>query len=385
MDLILIGGGTLLFLLFIISHFFSRLHLPTLLSYILLGLILSRFIGESETDVIHDIAQIGIVLLFFLLGLKFSLNHLMNISRRIWKVGILDIIFNFGISFGIAYFMGFGLIEALIIGGVCYATSSSITIKALEETDREHTPEAEFKLALLIFEDIAAPVMVSVLTALTVQGQVQLDSILIILIKAILMTVVSILVARYFFSRLEVFIKRYLETDYMPLLIMSIVFLVSGIAVVLDLSKLLGAFLAGVMLSETLTGKELEEKISPLKNILLPFFFFWFGTSISFEAGLILPFTLFVLVLWSIVSKFFIGLAGGRMYGLSRKGSLRAGLSLTQRGEFSVIIASLAEPAVLTFSGVYIIITALIGLLFMFRAPGLSEKIHKFVNNRKLI
>ncbi|WP_240193664.1 cation:proton antiporter [Desulfobulbus alkaliphilus] len=165
-------GGAMLFMFFLVSFIFQRLKLPSLLAYIFLGIAFAGLLTGSELDIIDQISRIGIVLLFFLLGLHFPLNRLINISRRVWKVGVMDIGFNFGGSFLIAYLFGFDLMAALVIGGVAYATSSSITVKMLEDTGRLKTPEGEFKLALLIFEDLAAPVMVSFLVGLSTHGAI---------------------------------------------------------------------------------------------------------------------------------------------------------------------------------------------------------------------
>ncbi|WP_208595926.1 cation:proton antiporter [Desulfonatronovibrio hydrogenovorans] len=192
-------GGAMLLLFFFASYIFQRLKLPSLLAYIFLGVVLAGLLSDSELNIVDQISRVGIILLFFLLGLHFPLARLINISRRIWKVGVMDIGLNFGGSFVIAWLFGFDLLAALIIGGVAYATSSSITVKMLEDTGRMKSPEGEFKLALLIFEDLAAPVMVSFLVGLSTHGVISAGAIGIIFIKVVLVTVFSILIAYHGF------------------------------------------------------------------------------------------------------------------------------------------------------------------------------------------
>ena len=144
----------------------------------------------------------------------------------------------------------------------------------------------------------------------------------------------------------------------------------------------MGIFLAGVILAETCTSNELDHFISPLKNATLPFFFFWFGTSISLDTGIIAPGILILLVLWGLAAKVLVGFFGGRWYGLTWKGSLRVALSLGQRGEFSVVIAAIADPFLRVFSGIYIIITALLGVLLFYEAPYYAES--AYVSLKKL-
>ena len=382
MELLLIYGGLILFLLFSVGYIFNKINMPGLLGHIFLGLFLSMVTTEDYISIIDLVAQVGIVLLFFLIGLKFSLYHLTNILRKIWQAGILDLFLCFGISFLLAFSFGVDFVGALILGGVAYSTSSSITLKMIDETGRSRQPEAEFKLALLLFEDISAPFIISVLTALSVHGEVTTYTVFLVLFKTFIMTGVAIIIAHYGFSRLELFVKRYLESDFLPLLVIAVAFITAGIAVNLGLSKLLGAFLAGVMLSETSGGKEFREMIFPLKNILVPFFSLWYGISISIEPGLHYPILLAVLILWSFISKIIVGWYGGRIFGLTKKGSARSGFSLLQRGEFSIIAASLLDPNFIAFSGLYIILTIILGVLSFFKAPALGEKLLTLIDSK---
>ncbi len=368
-------GGIALLSFFLVSYLFQRLKLPSLLAYVFLGLALSGLLTAPDLRIIDEIARLGILLLFFLLGLHFPLARLVNISRRVWSVGFMDIGLNFGVTFALAYLLGFDLLAALIIGGVAYATSSSITVKMLEDSKRLKSPEGEFKLALLVFEDLAAPVMVSFLAGLILLGAVTAEAILIIFLKVVLLTVVSILLALYGFRKLDLFAGRYMSRDFMPLFAMAVGLIFAGIAEAMDLSKLLGAFLAGVMLSETGTSREFSRIIMPVKDLTLPFFFFWFGTTITLGTGIISLPALGILLIWALAGKLIVGFWGGRMYGLSFKGSIRTAFSLLQRGEFSVVIAAMAEPVLRAFLGIYIVVTAIAGVYLFRWAPGIADRL----------
>ncbi len=380
---VFIVAGLMLLLFFALGYVFQRLRIPSLLAYVFLGLAMAGLLIGPEQDVVHHISRIGIVLLFFLLGLHFPLNRLVSISRRVWRVGVMDIVLNFGVSSVLAVLFGFELLPALIIGGVAYASSSSITVKMLEETGRTATPEGEFKLALLIFEDIAAPVMVSILVGLSLEGNVTAGALGSVAARVLLLTALSLVIAYYGFRRLSTFIRRYMARDFMPALVVAVAFLAAGVAEYLGLSKLLGAFLAGVMLSETGAARELGGMLTHVKDLALPFFFFEFGTSISFGAGIISPALLGTLIFWALVAKLVVGFWGGRIYGLSFEGSLRAGFSLFQRGEFSVVIAAIGDAALRVFCGFYIIVTALIGVLFFRKAPAISDAITRWKGRRQ--
>ncbi len=376
-------GGIILMAFFLVGHISQRLRVPSLLMYTVLGVALAWMVTETAQTALDQVADLGIVLLFFLLGLQFPLNRLVSISRKIWTVGFLDIALSFGVTALLAYLFGFELLPALIVGGVAYASSSSITVRMLEETGRTGTPEGEFKLALLIFEDIAAPVMVSVLLGLSLEGTVTLAALGSLFAKVVLMTGLTLLIALFGFRRLELFVKRYASRDFMPLLTAAIAFIWAGFAVYLGLSKLLGAFLAGVMLAETGASRDLGRTMVHLKELTLPFFFFTFGSSLTFGATILAPVLLILLILWGVIAKVIVGLWGGRSYGLSFEGALRAAFSLVQRGEFSVVIAAMAETALRVFSGIYILVTATLGVVLFRNAPRIADAISRVLARRR--
>ena len=131
--------------------------------------------------------------------------------------------------------------------------------------------------------------------------------------------------------------------------------------------------MAGVMLSETGRSSEIEHLLLPVRDLTLPFFFFWFGTTIHLGEGISFIGMMIALVLLAIVGKIMTGYIGSRWFGLSPKVSVRAGLSMVHRGEFSAIIASLAPPSLRVWSGVYILVTAFIGVYLFGRAPDIAN------------
>jgi len=367
----LLLAGLILCTFFIVSFTSQKLRLPSVLIYIVLGAFTALFLAKSET--VHIVGEIGIVLLFFILGLEFPLSRMVEISKKIWPAGLLDVLLNLGVAMGIVLLFGMDPMSALVIGSVAYATSSSISAKMLEEQKRLANPETEFILALLIFEDLVAPILVSFIAGARSGEEMSIGFVVILLFKIIVLMLGAILLGLYGFKRLSAFIGRHIQRDFMPLLATGIALAYAGIAISLGLSEILGAFLAGVMLSETGKSSEVEHLILPIRDITLPFFFFWFGTTISFGEGVLYIPMMIVLVLWAIVGKILTGFIGGRLFGLSKKISFRAGFSFVHRGEFSAIIASLAVPQLRIFSGIYIVVTAFIGVFLFQKAPNAAN------------
>jgi CPA2 family monovalent cation:H+ antiporter-2 len=175
------------------------------------------------------------------------------------------------------------------------------------------------------------------------------------------------------FSRLGGFVDRYISHDIFILLVVGIALAYGGLALMLNLSEVLGAFLAGIILAEVRRTENMEHAILPIRDLFLPLFFFYFGTTITFGGGVPMVPLLIILLAWSIAGKIITGYFGARLYGLSKKVSLRAGLSFTQRGEFSVIIAAMASDTIRVLSGVYILSSAMIGILLFELAPKITN------------
>lgn len=371
---VMLSIGLFLVALFVIGYIGLKYKIPQVIFYILFGIILSTFLTDSS--LLHLVGEIGIVLLFFMLGMEFPIKQLMKVAKKVTPAGLLDVLLNLGVTTLICYVMGLSFLLSFIIGGVVYATSSSITAKLLESSKRMANPESEFILGVLIFEDLVAPIMVAILVGVTAGLDLTAGSFGLLIGKVLLITFGAIIFGQFIFSKLGPFFDRYFNEDIFISLIIGIALAYGGFALYLGLSEVLGAFLAGIMIAEVRRAEQLEHLIVPVRDLTLPLFFVYFGTTISFGEGIPNVGLLIILIFWSIIAKIIVGVYGGKMYGLSKRVALRAGVSLTQRGEFSIIIASLAPLAYRAFSSVFILVSAVVGIgLFQF-APKIVKKIY---------
>ncbi|MDQ0339258.1 CPA2 family monovalent cation:H+ antiporter-2 [Caldalkalibacillus uzonensis] len=371
---VLLGAGLILLLLFLAGYIGLKIRIPGVVVFILVGVVLGGILSDHK--LLHIAGEVGIILLFFLLGLEFPIKRLADIAKRVLPAGMLDVVLSLGVTMGIAYLFGLDWVTAFMIGGVVYATSSSITVKLLESSKRMANPESEFMLAVLIFEDIVAPIVVTLLVALTAgNGLTGLDFIW-ILIKVILLMAGAIVLGRLLFAKLGPFFERYVNQDLFILFLVGIALSYGGLALYMELSEVLGAFLAGIMLAEARRTEVLEPLILPVRDLFLPLFFVYFGTTIALGEKIPYLGLLLILLAWSIIAKILVCVIGGRWYGLSKKVALRAGFSFTQRGEFSVIIASLASGPFVLFSGLFILFSALIGIVLFQFAPKITRYVY---------
>ncbi|REI01688.1 cation:proton antiporter [Staphylococcus felis] len=372
---ILLISGLLLLLLFVGGYIANHFNVPDVIIFLLIGITLGLFI--HGTPLIEFAAEVGIVLMFFMLGMEFPIRQLKTMAIRIYKPGLLDLGLSFFVTVGLLLLMHQPLPTALLLGGIVYATSSSITVKLLEKNKRMTTKDSNFLLGLLIFEDIVSPILVAIIASMYLSNAISIGNLSIVLLKIIALLIGAILLGHFVFKRLNQFIEKYISEDFFILFIVSIGLSYAGLALYLGLSEVFGAFLAGIMLAETQKPSALQQTVRNLRDLLMPVFFINFGMTIQLTNGIPMWETLCVLIVWSIFAKLIVGYVGGKQYGLRPQPAIRAGFSFTQRGEFSIIIAAFASTQIKTFSGIFILISAIIGVALFQYAPQIAKKLTK--------
>ncbi|MFH0717451.1 cation:proton antiporter [Staphylococcus delphini] len=368
-------SGLLISLLFISAYLANRIKAPDIIIFLLIGIGLAFFVSHSE--ILEFAAEVGIVLMFFMLGMEFPVNQLKKLALNIYKAGLLDLFLSFGVTVALLLVMKQPIEIALLLGGVVYATSSSITVKLLEKNNRMTTKDSNFILGLLVFEDIVSPLLVTIIASLFMSQALTATGLSLVLVKIIVLLAGAILIGQFIFRKLGTFVDKYVNEDFFILFMVGISLTYAGIAIQLDLSEVFGAFLAGIMLAEIRKTAMLQQTVRNLRDLLMPIFFINFGLSIELTAGISMVNVLIVLVVWSVLSKLIVGYVGGKQFGLNNVPALRAGLSFTQRGEFSMIIAAFASTQVKTLSGIFILISAIIGVTLFQFAPKIAKRVFK--------
>ncbi len=368
--------GLITLALFLGGYIGRLLRFPAIVFYIIIGIIAGQ-IGHFE-KAFHIFSEIGIVLLFFYLGLEFNFERAVNTAKKIWHIGLLDFFFNFVLIFFVFLLLGFDIFTSLLAGGVAYASSSAITTKIIVDNHRQVFPETEIILGLMVFEDIIAPVILALLSAVHQSGSINPTTVGIIFIKIIVVFLAIFLFANFIKNWLAKFIDDILKEDIFILFALGFVVLFAGITQSIGLSEALGAFLLGVIIAESGKEEEMEKALYSIRDWAVAMFFFIFGTSINFSAisfdkKLIL--SLIIIVVLSIIGKFLTGYIGGRLAGLPKRASLITGFTIINRGEFSVVMGKFAKPEYIPFIGIYILIMSFIGIILAQYAPDIAKKI----------
>ena len=283
-------------------------------------------------------AEIGVVLLLFTLGLEYTAGELVTNLRGSAKAGLLDLVINAAPGVAIAFIMGWGPVEALVLGGVTYISSSGVIAKVLADLSWLGNRETPVVLSLLVFEDLAMAVYLPVLT--TVLAGVGLATGSITLAIAVAAVVLVLYIALRHGRVVESFVHSP-NQEVLLLKVFGLVLLVAGIAQALQVSAAVGAFLVGIALSGPL-AEEARELLTPLRDLFAAVFFVFFGLQVDPTSlgPVLVPAAL--LAVAGILTKMVTGYVAAGWAKVSRLGRFRAAATLVARGEFNIVIAVLA-------------------------------------------
>jgi monovalent cation:H+ antiporter-2, CPA2 family len=315
---------------------------------------------EVSAGFIHIGAQIGVVLLLFMLGLEYSAEELKQNLRSGRAAGVVDLALNFPPGFIVALMLGWKPLAALLLGGVTYISSSAVIAKLLAELRRLQNPETPAIISVLVVEDLAMAVYLPLVAVLLAGGS--LTKLAFSEGMAVAIVVLVLLIAVRFGQSLSRFIAH--ESDEIILLTtFGVVLLVSALAERAQVSAAVGAFLVGIAVSGPVAERS-RRLIAPLRDLFAAMFFFFFGLQVD-PASLppALP-TAVGLGIVSAATKVITGSFAARRTGVDGRGRLRAGMALVARGEFSIVIAGLGtslEPQIGPISTAYVLFLALLG------------------------
>ncbi|MCX6625053.1 MAG: cation:proton antiporter [Acidobacteria bacterium] len=315
---------------------------------------------EFSRDFVHSGAEIGVLLLLFMLGLEYTGEELKQNLGAGLTAGLADFALNFPPGLIAGLLLGWTPLASVLLGGVTYISSSGIIARVVAELGRLTNPETPTVLSVLVLEDLAMAVylpLVGVLLAGGGPGTVALSVAI-----AVVMVLVVLLIAVRYGQKLSRFAAH--QSDEIILLtILGTILLVAGIAQHFHVSAAIGAFLVGIAVSGPI-AEQSQRLFAPLRDLFAATFFFFFGLQID-PAKLpgVIPLAV-ALGLTTALTKVLTGYWAARRAGVERRGCLRAGTALIARGEFSIVIAGLGagvEPQLGPVSTAYVLFLAILG------------------------
>ncbi|MFC7135900.1 cation:proton antiporter [Halobaculum litoreum] len=324
-----------------------RVGIPTVPLYVLGGVVAGPSVAGAiglptvEPAELTTLAEVGVVLLLFFLGLEFSIDRLIAARRRLSGAAAVDLLVNFPVGVALGFLFGLGPLGAFLVGGIVYISSSAVITKSLVDLGWIADPEAEPVLGVLVAEDLVVAVYLALAGALVAGGS-PVDALPRIAVALGFLGAVA-LAAQLLAPRLT----PYLGTSDEDLVVrtLAVALVVAGLALSVGASEAVAGFFVGVGVGATPLHDRVADRIAPLRDAFAVVFFAWVGLNTDVVAVAAVAVPVLVAALVSGPTKVFSGAVGGRLYGLSPRRSLRTGLALVPRGEFSLIIAALATSS----------------------------------------
>ncbi|MCO5234429.1 MAG: cation:proton antiporter [Chitinophagales bacterium] len=365
---------------------FKKLKQPVVLGYILAGLLVKPIIfflpSIKDSSSISIWAEIGIVILLFNLGLEFSVKKMAKIGAVAAPTGVFESMMMLATGYIVGGFLGWSQMDRLFLGGMIAVSSTTIIIRAFEELNLKTQKFTQLVFGVLIVEDIIAVLLLVLLSTISVSQNFEGMDLVFVIIRLGFFLILWFVAGILFIPSLIKYIRPYLDSETILVVALGLCLGMVVMATQVGFSSALGAFLMGSILSETNIVKDIEHQLKSLKNLFGAVFFVSVGMMIDpillwNNIGIVLILTLTVLAGKSI----FVAI-GMLMAGQPLKAAVRSGMSMSQIGEFSFIIATLGM-SLGVISGFLYPIAVGVSVITTFISPyfiRLSEPTYEFLN-----
>jgi CPA2 family monovalent cation:H+ antiporter-2 len=305
-------------------------------------------------------AELGVLLLLFMLGLEYSGENLTTGLRKGASGAAIDLLLNFPPGLIAGLLLGWSPLASVLLGGITLVTSSGIVARVRTELKRMDAPETPTVLSILVLEDLMMAVYLP-LVAVLLAGGGPLKILISVGIACATVLIVLFIATRYGHS-FSSFVAH--QSDEVVLLsIFGTVLLVAGVAQHLRVSAAIGAFLVGIAVSGPIT-EQTHRLLTPLRDLFAATFFFFFGLEVDPRTLPPVILAALALAVVTTASKVLTGYWATRTLPTDRRSRFRAGLILVPRGEFSIVIAGLGaaiEPRIGSLSAAYVLLMAVAG------------------------
>jgi len=322
--------------------------MSSIVGYLVAGVLIGPhalgLIQESETT--HLLAELGVVFLLFDIGLHFTLSSIWEARRDIFGLGPLQIVLC-GLAFGgIAIAFGHAPDYALILGGALALSSTAVVVHTLAERVQQNCPVGLTGTAILIFQDICAIFLLILAASLENRGASATGPDLAIAVslavmKAAVAFITAVLIGRYAIKPLFRFFSRMRNEEVFTAMALLVVLATAAATGRSGLSLTLGAFLGGMIISESPYRHLIQTEAKPFRNLLLGFFFITVGMSLDWRILLTDWVEILIFLVALVTIKAVLVAAAARVFGWSTPGSVQLGFLLAQGSEFAFVIIAM--------------------------------------------
>jgi len=359
---------------------FRQLSMPAILGYLIVGALIGpHALGfVPATDAQRYLAEFGVVFLMFSVGLEFSLPQLTAMRRIVFGFGGAQVAVILALGAGAAMAAGTDWRAGIVVGGVAAMSSTAIVSRTLAERAQLHSEFGRQVMGVLLFQDLAVIPLLVLIPALTLSSGAIATAIGVALAKAAIVLAIVLYVGQRLMRALFDLVARQKSSELFVLFVLLVTLGLAWLTQQAGLSLALGAFLGGMLISETEYRYQVEDYIKPFRDVLLGLFFVTIGMLLDPRAllehfvAIVVVFTLVLVVKFGVV----FGLA--RAFGNAKPTALRVALALAPAGEFGFVLLALAlRESALGSAALQVMLAA--ALLTMLAAPIILARTERIV------
>jgi len=326
---------------------FRSLHLPPMLGYLAVGVLIGphALALAEDSPTTHALGEFGVVFLMFSIGLEFSLNQLRSMRRIVFGLGLAQVTATLIVTMGLALLAGFllpqlnlGWQAAFALGGALAMSSTAIVVKLLTERLELESEHGRRIIGILLFQDLAVVPLLILIPALARDPEDLAVTLGYAALKAALVLALLLFFGQKLMGRWFTVVAKRRSQELFMLNLLLVTLGAAWITEQAGLSLALGAFVAGMLISETPYKHQVEEDIKPFRDVLLGLFFITIGMLLDLALVLEHWWAVLLLLLLAIGLKFGLIALLARALGAAPGTAMRTGLALAQAGEFSFVL-----------------------------------------------
>jgi len=345
----------------IVTLILRKLRQPPVLGYLLAGLLLSPyfvpFYTVSDIDTIGLLADIGLVLLLFGVGLEFGWSKIRQIGITALIIAGVEIATMISLGYGLGRLLGWSKTDALFLGAALHTSSSAIIVKVLKDLGKLNLVSSRLIVGILVVEDFAAVIIIALLSGISSPGIASFGNIPSLILKLVIFVAVSLTLGAIIVPRIIAFTHRFNSRETLLIVCLGLCFAMALISKELGLSVATGAFLMGALVGDTEHSEDAVEVMSPVRDMFAALFFVAIGMLIDISKFREFLVPALIVTAVFIAGKILSNTIAAMINGYTARDSLRVGMGMPQMGEFSLAIAKVGADQGLTVAPLYPVIT----------------------------
>ncbi|HUS56894.1 MAG TPA: cation:proton antiporter [Thermoplasmata archaeon] len=346
--------GAILLLAFLAASLAGRAKQSVMIGYILIGILIGPKMSIelfgieyngiiTDTSMVDVLSFIGLIMLMFFVGLEFSFSKLKKTRKPAVILAIIDTSIGLFVGFVFASYLGWPLIDSIFLAGVIAMSSTSVAMKILFDLKRMSSPEVEFLIGLVVVETFIAMLILAVASGMIIEPETNAVAYGQLLLGMVLFYGFFVWVAMWAVPRVVKFFTQIENDELFILFALGIVFLTAGVAALMNVPPIIGAFFIGMILAESKVSTRIQSKLESFKDAFVAIFFTSFGMMIDpamfdtvfWMVLLVMPIIIFYESIIISAASYFIG--------FSSRAASTIGTSMCGRGVESILYASVGS------------------------------------------